>query len=99
MPERLEPYKWQTRLRSILSIAMGGITAVVPVRAAWALYRNLSIAAMLVMYIASAVLLSFAWRLYFDRPEELGKRIPISSKERRRMKKEFYDWLASLGRR
>ena len=28
-----------------------------------------------------------------DRPAELNKKFPISSKEHRRRKKEFYDWL------
>jgi len=34
-----------------------------------------------------------------DRPAELIRKFPISSKELRRRKKEFYDWLASQGRR
>jgi hypothetical protein len=34
-----------------------------------------------------------------DRPAELDKRFPISSKELRRRKKTFYDWLNSQGRR
>jgi hypothetical protein len=99
MIEHPEPYKWQTRIRSILSIAMGAITALFPVSVAWSLDRNLSLIAILAVYVGSAVLLSFAWRLYFDRPEKLRKRIPISSKEYRRRKKEHYDWLDSQDRR
>jgi hypothetical protein len=34
-----------------------------------------------------------------DRPDELNRKFPITSKELRRRKKEFYDWLASLGQR
>jgi hypothetical protein len=34
-----------------------------------------------------------------DRPAELNKKIPVSSKELRRRTKAFYDWLASQGRR
>jgi len=34
-----------------------------------------------------------------DRPAELNRKFPFSSKELRRRKKEFYDWLASQGRR
>jgi len=75
------------------------ITAVFPVAVAWGVDRNLSLAAMLAVYVGSVVVLSFAWRLSFDRPEELQKRIPISSREHRRRKKEFYDWLDSQGRR
>jgi hypothetical protein len=29
-----------------------------------------------------------------DRPAELNRKLPLSSKELRRRKKEFYDWLA-----
>jgi hypothetical protein len=32
-----------------------------------------------------------------DRPAELNRKIPISSKELRRRTKEFYDWLAAQG--
>jgi hypothetical protein len=34
-----------------------------------------------------------------DRPVELDRKFPTSSKELRRRKKELYDWLDSLGRR
>ena len=34
-----------------------------------------------------------------ERPAELDRKFPISSKELRRRKKEFYDWVDSLGRR
>ena len=32
-----------------------------------------------------------------DRPAELNRKFPISGKELRRRKREFYDWLDSLG--
>jgi predicted PurR-regulated permease PerM len=38
------------------------------------------------------------WMLV-ERPAELDRKFPISSKELRRRKKEFYDWVDSLGRR
>jgi phosphotransferase system glucose/maltose/N-acetylglucosamine-specific IIC component len=99
MTEQPEPYKWRTRIRSIASVVVGATTAFFPVAVAWRLDRNLSLTAMLAVYVGSAVLLSFAWRLYFDRPKELEKQIPINSKEHRHRKKEFYDWLDSQGRR
>ncbi len=34
-----------------------------------------------------------------DRPAELQKKLPISSKQLRKQSKDFYDWLASQGRR
>jgi hypothetical protein len=99
MTEQPEPYKWRIRIRSIASVVLGVTTAFFPVDVAKSLDRNLSLTAMLAMYFGSAVFLSFGWRLYFDRPEELGKEIPISSKEHRSRKKRFYDWLDSQGRR
>jgi phosphotransferase system glucose/maltose/N-acetylglucosamine-specific IIC component len=99
MIKKPKPYKWQTRLRSIISIVMALITALFPVAVAWGIDRSLSLTAMLAVYVGSVVVLRFAWRLYFDPPEELQKRIPISSQEHRRRKKEFYDWLDSQGRR
>ena len=33
-----------------------------------------------------------------DRPAELDKKIPVNSKELRRRRKQFYDWLTSMGR-
>lgn len=38
------------------------------------------------------------WMLVY-RPAELDKKFPLSSKELRRRKKEFYAWLDSLGHR
>jgi hypothetical protein len=36
----------------------------------------------------------FAWRwVFFERQDELNKKFPVSSKELRRRKKEFYDSL------
>ena len=99
MIEKPEPYKWQARLRSIISIVMAVFTGLFPVAVARGIDRSLSLTAMLAVYVGSVVVLSFAWRLSFDRPEELQKRIPISSREHRRKKKEFYDWLDSQGRR
>ena len=99
MTEQPEPYKWRTRIRSIASVVLGATTAFFPVAVARSLDRNLSLTAMLAVYVGSVVFLSFVWRLYFDRPEDLRKQIPINSKEHRRRKKEFYDWLDSQGRR
>jgi hypothetical protein len=36
---------------------------------------------------------------FTERRAELDSKFPISSKELRRRKKEFYDWLGSRGRR
>jgi len=34
-----------------------------------------------------------------DRPAELKRKFPVSSKDLRRRKKEFFDWLGTQGRR
>jgi hypothetical protein len=34
--------------------------------------------------------------LMIERPEELDKKFPLSTKERRRRRQAFYDWLNSL---
>lgn len=99
MAKQPEPYKWRTRIRSIASVVLGAITALFPASVASSLDRNLSLTAILIVYVGSAALLSFAWRLYFDQPEELERKIPINSREYRRRKKEFYDWLGSKARR
>jgi hypothetical protein len=58
------------------------------------------IALTLLVFTGLFVGLYFAgfWALV-DRPDELNKKFPISSKELRRRKKEIYDWLDSLGHR
>ena len=34
-----------------------------------------------------------------ERPDELDRKFPVSSRELRKRKKEFYDWVDSLGPR
>ena len=64
--DKPEPYQWQTRLRAIIAVVMGLITALFPVAIAASADRNLSLTALLAVYLGSAAVLSFAWRLYFD---------------------------------
>jgi hypothetical protein len=37
--------------------------------------------------------------VFVERPDEIKKKVPISSKELSRRTKEFYAWVDSLGRR
>ena len=99
MTETPEPYKWQTRIRSIISGVLGVIFALVPVKIALHLSPNLSTVGLIVVYAGSAILLGIAARLCIDQLGQLDKQIPISSEERRRRTKEFYDWLNTQGRR
>jgi disulfide bond formation protein DsbB len=57
------------------------------------------IALIVIMFIALWIGFYFAgiWTMV-ERPAELNRKFPISSKELRRRKKAFYDWHASQGR-
>jgi|SRR5438874_7020560 len=49
--------------------------------------------------IASSLMVFYrlvAW-IFIDRPEQIKKRVPITSKEVREDRTAFYDWLASQG--
>ena len=55
---------------------------------------GLHAAPLLIILVSLCIVFSFVWRwVFFERPEELDKKIPISSKELRRQKKEFFDSL------
>jgi len=60
------------------------------------LRRGVVILVFLAMWIG--IYLAGVWAAV-DRPAELNRKLPTSSKELRRQKKSFYDWLASQGRR
>jgi hypothetical protein len=49
--------------------------------------------AILLLALGLGFYLAGVWA-FLDRPVELDRKIPVSSKELRRRKKEFYDWLA-----
>jgi hypothetical protein len=63
-------------------------------------YPTASLPVMLLIGLAvyAAFYLAGVWAVV-DRPAELDEKIPLSSNERRRRKKQFYDWLDSLGPR
>ncbi len=56
---------------------------------------NTALAASIFIGVWLAAFLAGTWAFV----AQLNTKIPISGKELRRSKKEFYDWLASLGRR
>jgi hypothetical protein len=64
------------------------------------LWLELRLGATLLVFIALWVGFYFTgtWAI-IDRPAELDRKFPINSRELRRRKKEFYDWVDSLGRR
>jgi 4-hydroxybenzoate polyprenyltransferase len=81
------------RVPSIGAWVLGIATALFPVAIAVHFHPDLPLIIILPLYGFSTLVLAFAWRVYFERPKELDKKIPISSKELRRRKKEFYDSL------
>jgi ammonia channel protein AmtB len=57
------------------------------------------IATLLFVFVVSWIVIYFVGVWIERRREELTKKIPVSGKELRRRTKQFYDWLASQGRR
>jgi len=59
---------------------------------------NVVLAVLLVMGLWIGFYFAGVWATT-DRSDELDRKFPISSSELRKRKKDFYDWLASQGRR
>jgi membrane protein implicated in regulation of membrane protease activity len=53
----------------------------------------------LVSFVVLAVVFYSFLEWFRKRPDEIAKRVPTPSKELRRKKEAFYNWLASQGRR
>jgi hypothetical protein len=64
------------------------------------LWHSLRIASVVLIFVALWIAFYFTgvW-VAVERPAELNGKLPLSGRERRRRKKEFYDWLASQRRR
>jgi hypothetical protein len=71
------------------------VTAIV-----YGLWRGLHVTLVFIVFVTLWIGFYFTgiW-IAVDRPDELRKKNPISSKELSRRKREFYDWLALHGRR
>jgi len=61
-------------------------------------WPSMNIVLMLVLFGSVCFALYFAG-VWVEARDERNRKLPLSSKELRRRKKELYDWLASLGRR
>jgi len=96
--ESQKPSAWRGRTQSIAASVMGMATASFPVGIFLHFHTNSPILLTLIVYGLSAVVLTRAWQWFFER-RNVADKIPTSSKERRRQRKEFYDWLDSQGRR
>jgi hypothetical protein len=84
----------------LYGIGLATVCAAFAARVVYALWHGSHVG--LIVLISVAVWIAFyligVW-VVVDRPAELSRKLPISSKELHRRKKEFYDWLASQGRR
>jgi hypothetical protein len=87
------PYKLLGQAPNIGAWVLVAIAALAPLVLVHRIHPNLPGPALAVVYGLSVVILAFFWHVYFAWPKELDRRIPISSKELRRRKKEFYDQL------
>ena len=67
-------------------------SAVLTIVAFGGLYPDFRPRFLLIAFLVLWILFSFAWRwVFFERGPELDKKIPVSSKELRRRKKEYFD--------
>jgi hypothetical protein len=64
-----------------------------------AMGQTLGFGFLVITFVVFFIVFYSALQWYQNRPGELAKRIPTSSKELRRRRKAFYDWLASQRRR
>src|SRR5579872_1003594 len=98
MMESQKPYRWRIRVLSVGSCVFGITTALFPVAIFRIFYAHPPLLLTLLLYGLAAVFMTLGWWWFFERPNAADK-IPTSSKELRRRKKEFYEWLDSQGRR
>jgi len=70
-------------------------SAVMTIVAFGGLYPDFRPRYLVVVFFLLWILFIFVWRwVFFERPAELDRKIPISSKELRRRKKAFFDSLS-----
>jgi hypothetical protein len=91
-----EPSKtgWRYRIRPVGSSMYAMASAVLATIAILPFYPALRPRSVLLIFVGLCVVFYFVWIwVFYERPAELEKKVPISSKELRRRKKEFYDSL------
>jgi hypothetical protein len=90
----------QKSLGQLSGICLATVSAALIVLMVRGLWHGLHIAPTLLLFVVLWIGFYFAgvWAST-ERRAELDRKFPISSKELRRRKRVFYDWLASRGRR
>jgi hypothetical protein len=67
-------------------------SAALTIAAFGGLYPNFRPRSLLIVFLVLWILFSFVWRwVFFERGPELKNKIPVSSKELRKRKKEYFD--------
>jgi len=84
----------------LYGICLATIYATLATGIVFGIWRGLPATLVLLIFVALWIGFYFTgiW-IAVDRPDELKRKFPIGSKELSRRKREFYDWLASQGRR
>ena len=91
---------WRNRIRPFGSGIYALASASLIMIATLPLYSALRPRTVLIIFSGLCIAFYFVWNwALYERPAELARKFPITSKELRRRKKELYDWLASQGRR
>lgn len=94
---------WQISMRHAGNIVLAVPLAAGAALIAWKLSfwrilsQTLGFAFFLVTFVVFAVVFYSLLEWYAQRPDEIAKRVPITSKELRRRTKEFYDNLSKRG--
>lgn len=89
MPAPMKP-----RAQRIGAWLYGLSSAVLTIAGVYELFPKLRGTVLLLVLLVLWVIYGVAWRwLFFERQPELEKKIPLSSKELRKRKKEFFDSL------
>jgi hypothetical protein len=89
-----EPPKtgWRDRIRPFGLLMYAMASAVLTILAIWPLDIVVRLRSLLLTFTGLCIAYYFVWKWFFyERPAELEKKLPITSKELRRRKREFYD--------
>jgi|ERR1700730_4861019 hypothetical protein len=96
---------WEVSMRRVGNIVLAVPLAAGTALIAWKLSiwrvmgQTLGFGFLVITFVVFFIVFYSALQWLQNRPAELAKRIPTSSKELHRQRKAFYDWLASQRRR
>jgi hypothetical protein len=83
---------WRSQIRPIGTAMYAIASAFLTVIAVWQFHASARVLPVLLIFVGLCVMFYFVWYwVFYERPAELEKRLPVSSKELRRRKKEFFE--------